>query len=116
MNVSILDDAHPEQIEQFVLNLTVLSLSSSNFRLPDVTINIIDNDCKPYLLKKLMFILDILSIIAVFSKSFFPFGKSSGDTLINITLQNGGSGPIKLNSPFPFFGEIEDGPIYVCYC
>ena len=56
------------------------------------------------------------STITVFSESFFPFGKSSGDTLINITLQNGHSGPIKLNSPLPFFGEIENGPIYVSHC
>ena len=50
----------------------------------------------------------------VLSESFFPFGKGAGDILVNITTPNGHSGPISLDSPLPFFGGVEDGPLYVC--
>ena len=47
------------------------------------------------------------------SESFFPFGEDAGDTLANVNTGGGNSGPISLDSPFPFFGGVEDSSLYV---
>ena len=50
INVTIFDDNQREINEQFMLNLTLLSINDSNFILSEASVTIIENDSKCHLL------------------------------------------------------------------